>query len=105
MNIRIKYSASFFLLIVFFINSLPVALACGPSYISPVFDYKYAPENPYRNFASGKLGIVKPTHRRVVLFAAYRYLTGGGFSADEQKGLIEVWNAEFSNRPLAKFKI
>lgn len=83
--------------VVFFTNSLPVALACGPSFITPVFDYKHAPENPYQNFASGKLGIIKPTHRRVVLFAAYRYLNGGGFSFDEQKGLIEVWNAEFNN--------
>lgn len=94
----IKYSASLLLLIIFFANSLPVALACGPAYISPVFDYKYAPENPYQNFAGGKLGIVKPTHRRVVLFAAYRYLNGGGFTADEQKGLTEVWDAEFNNK-------
>jgi hypothetical protein len=79
-------------------NSLPTALACGPSYISPVFEYEYAPENPFQNYASGKLGVIKPTQRRVVLFAAYRYLSGGGFSADEQKGLIEVWNAEFNNK-------
>ncbi len=98
MKFNLKFTVSTILFFVFLFNSLPVALACGPSYISPVFDYQYAPENPFQNFASGKLGIIKPTHRRVVLFAAYRYLNGGGFSADEQKGLVDVWNAEFNNK-------
>ncbi len=97
MKFQTKHIAALFLLLVFFFNNLPVALACGPSFIEPIFDYKHAPENPYQNFASGKLGIIKPTHRRVVLFAAYRYLNGGGFTFDEQKSLIEVWNANFNN--------
>lgn len=84
-------------LILIFQNIIP-AFACGPGYVSPVFDYKNAPENPYANFAAGKLGIIKPTYHRIVLFAAYRYLNGGGFSAEEQKGLVEVWNAEFDNK-------
>ena len=75
------------------------ALPCGPSYISPIFEYEHAPENPYENFAAGKLGILKPSQRRIVLIAAYRYLNGGGFSDTEQKALVEVWNAEFNNQP------
>src|SRR5215213_9615069 len=71
--------------------------ACADSSITPVFEYKYAPENPYENFAAGKIGILKPTYRRVVLFAAYRYLNEQGFSNDEQKALTKVWNAEFRN--------
>ncbi len=98
MKTRFKFAASILLFLNFLIYSLPVALACGPSYISPIFEYEHAPENPFQNYASGKLGIIKPTQRRVVLFAAYRYLSGGGFTADEQKGLIEVWNAEFNNK-------
>jgi hypothetical protein len=78
-----------------FANALP----CGPSYITPVFEYERAPENPYENFAAGRIGILKPTNRRIVLIAAYRYLTGGGFSDAEQKALVEVWNAEFNNAP------
>jgi hypothetical protein len=70
---------------------------CGPSYVSPIFEYEHAPENPYQNFAAGKLGLIKPSQRRIVLLAAYRYLSGGSFSADEQKALVEVWNAEFRN--------
>jgi hypothetical protein len=73
--------------------------ACGPSYISPIFEYEHAPENPYENFAAGKIGILKPSQRRIVLLAAYRYLNGGGFSQPEQKALVEVWNAEFNNQP------
>ncbi len=70
------------------------ALPCGPGYISPVFDQKEAPENPYANYAAGRLGIIKPSFRRSILFAAYRYLNGGSFSADDQRSLIEHWKAE-----------
>jgi hypothetical protein len=83
------------LIFAFFANALP----CGPSYITPLFEYEHAPDNPYENFAAGKIGIIKPSQRRIVLVAAYRYLNGGGFSESEQKALVEVWNAEFNNQP------
>lgn len=70
--------------------------ACGPSELTPVFDYTYAPERPWTDFASGKLGIIKPDYRRSVLFAAYRYLYGSGFSAPEQQALVETWEAQFN---------
>ncbi len=73
-------------------------LPCGPGYVSPLFDRRHAPEDPYENFAAGKLGILKPSHRRVVLFAAYRYLNNGNFTAEEQKNLVDVWNMEFNNK-------
>lgn len=93
MKNSMRFLASALLICSFFYNALP----CGPAYIAPVFDYKHAPENPFENFAAGKVGIVKPTYHRSVLIAAYRYLNGGSFSADEQKGLVDVWKAEFSN--------
>jgi len=74
------------------------ALPCGPSETTPVFEYDSAPENPYENFAAGKLGIIKPAFHRSVLFAAYRYINGGGFLPDEQKALVDVWKADFDNR-------
>jgi hypothetical protein len=83
-----------FLLFTFVLNILP----CGPSYITPIFDRKDAPDNPFHNFATGKIGIVKPTYHRVVLFAAYRYLNGGTFTESEQKSLVEVWDADFNNK-------
>ena len=90
-----KKIASFLILLLLSVN---LVFPCGPGFITPVFEYKHAPENPYENFAAGKIGILKPTYRRVVLFAAYRYLNNGSFTADEQKGLVDVWNAEFNNK-------
>lgn len=92
---KLSYLLSTLAFIAVLCNSI---LGCGPAYVSPIFEYEHAPENPFENFAAGKIGIVKASHRRVVLFAAYRYLTGGSFSADEQKALVEVWNADFNNR-------
>lgn len=89
---------SFLIFFAILIQTVSPVFACGPSYITPVFDYKHAPEEPFENFAAGRIGIVKTSYHRVVLFAAYRYLNGGGFSADEQKGLVDVWNAEFNNQ-------
>lgn len=89
-----RFFFSLILLFTFFASLLP----CGPAFVTPVFEYKFAPENPYENFAAGRIGILKPTYRRVVLFAAYRYLNGGSFAADEQKALVDVWNAEFNNQ-------
>lgn len=89
-----RFIVSFLLIFAFLANVLP----CGPGFITPIFEYKHAPENPYANFAAGRIGVLKPTYRRVVLFAAYRYLNNGNFTADEQKGLVDVWNAEFKNQ-------
>lgn len=90
-----RFLISAFLLFTFVLNILP----CGPSYITPIFDKKYAPDNPYQNFAAGKLGIVKPSYHRIVLLAAYRYLNDGSFTQPEQQALIDVWNADFNNKP------
>lgn len=94
MKTIVRSIASLLLILAFVFNALP----CGPGYVSPVFEYDRAPENPYENFAAGKLGILKPTLNRSVLYAAYRYLNGGGFNAAEQKALVEVWQADFDNK-------
>lgn len=90
----IRLFAAFLLVFAFVTNALP----CGPAYLTPVFQYEHAPENPYENFAAGRIGIVKSTYNRSVLYAAYRYLNGGGFSAADQKALVDVWKAEFDNK-------
>lgn len=74
------------------------ALPCGPGYISPLFDTNTAPENPYSDYAAGRLGIVKPKFHRSVLYAAYRYIAGNGMNAPEQQALIDVWKAEIDNK-------
>ncbi len=93
-----RFAIALALLTVLQLNFLQKTEACGPSYLEPVFDYSYAPERPWTDFAGGKLGIVKPTYRRVVLFAAYRYLNGSGFGQDEQKALVETWEAQFNRK-------
>jgi hypothetical protein len=90
----VRFIASGLLILAFIVNALP----CGPAYLSPVFEYNNAPENPYENFAAGRIGILQPSLNRSVLFAAYRYLNGGGFTAGEQKALVEVWQADFNNK-------
>lgn len=77
---------------------LSTALPCGPGYISPLFDTTSAPEMPYTDFASGRLGILKRKFRRSVLVGAYRHIAGRGLTSLEQKALIEVWQAEINNR-------
>ncbi len=91
-----KLLASITLVFCIFFNGLPNVKACGPSYLAPIFEYTNAPENPWSDFASGKLGIVKTTHQKIVLTAAFRYLKGGTFSQTEQKALIEIWEADFN---------
>jgi hypothetical protein len=73
------------------------SLPCGPGYTTPVFDTDKAPELPYSDYASGRLGIVKPTFRRSVLLAAYRWLSGAGLTPDEQRAMVDVWKAEIDN--------
>src|SRR6478735_9090197 len=65
---------------------------------TPLFDTSSAPESPYTEFAQGKLGILKPTFRRSVLMAAYRWLSGNGLTADEQQAMVDVWKAELDNK-------
>lgn len=93
-----RLAFSFLIAIAVLPTRLPLTEACGPGFLTPVFDSKYAPENPFDDFANGKIGIVKPSYHRVVLFAAYRYLNGGAFNADEQRALVDVWQADFNNK-------
>lgn len=84
-------------LLILLLLSVNAVFPCGPGFVTPIFDYTKAPDNPFANFAAGQIGILKPTYHRVVLFAAYRYLNNGSFSSDEQKELVDVWNADFNN--------
>ena len=76
-------------------------IPCGPGYTTPLFDTDKAPENPYGDYAAGRLGIVKPTFRRSVLMAAYRWLSGAGLTPDEQQAMVDVWKAEIDNKDFA----
>src|SRR5258706_13658589 len=93
-----KAFSHFIILLLLISGLLSNALPCGPGYITPLFDTTSAPENPYTDYAAGRLGIIKPTFRRSVLYAAYRYIAGSGLSAAEQQAMVEVWQAEIDNK-------
>ena len=67
------------------------ALACGPFTLEAVFVYTVHPAYPLEKFAAGRIGVVQPSYARSYLYAAYRHLTGGGFTPIEQKALVELW--------------
>ena len=92
-----RYIATISLIFAFLSNALP----CGPGYTTPLFDTTSAPENPWADYAAGRLGIVKPTFHRSVLIAAYRHIAGNGLNAAEQQALVDVWTAEIENKDFA----
>ena len=65
-------------------------LACGPETIDPIFVFTDSPDLPFEEFAKGKIGILRSTFGRKTLVIAYRYLNGGTFTEDEQRGLVEA---------------
>ena len=77
-----------------FVICVRSVLACGPSFVTPIFVFESRPENA-EDFARGNIGILQPKYYRSVLFVAYRALNKLPFSADEQKGLLRDWNAEY----------
>ena len=67
------------------------ARACGPFMLEAVFVHTVHPGYPLERFAGGRIGVVQPTYARSYLYVAYRYLSGSGFTPDEQKALTSLW--------------
>lgn len=85
---------SVFLLLTIFLSSFSPALACGPSFVTPVFAFESRPDAQLEPFARGELGVVQPGYNNTFLVAAYRYFNNAPPSAAEQKDLVSVWKAE-----------
>jgi hypothetical protein len=66
------------------------AVACGPTFIQPIFIFEQSPDLPFKEFVAGNIGILRPTFGRKTLFIAYHYLNGGAFTSDEEQALIEA---------------
>ena len=79
---------------VVFAISLPQAMACGPSFILPIFSFNVRPET-FDAFAKGNIGIIQPTFYRSALMVSYRFLNNQPFSESEQRDLIRNWQAEY----------
>lgn len=75
-------------------SSLP-AMSC--SFASETyFTYTSHPDIPLNSYADGKLGILQSSYARSYLLVAYRYLSGSTLSADEQAGMVKLWNERLS---------
>jgi hypothetical protein len=66
--------------------------ASGIQTMVTLFESRVHPDLPLDRFAAGRLGIIKPTWDRSHLYVAYRYLTGRGLDAAEQKAMLTLWN-------------
>ncbi len=64
--------------------------ACGPETIDPIFVFTNSPDIPFEKFAKGKIGILQSSFGRKSLVIAHRYLNGGTFTEDEQRGVVEA---------------
>ena len=73
--------------LIFLFQPVP-ALACGPETVEPIFVFSTSPDLPFDEFTRGKIGIVQPTFGRKTLVIAHRFLNGGTFTEDEQRGLV-----------------
>jgi len=65
---------------------------CGPFFDYAIFTYTTHPDFPLDIYAKGNMGVVQPTYARSYLVVAYRYLAGTGFSQNEQKELVALWD-------------
>lgn len=72
----------------------PPAIACGPSFVLPIFSFDARPEK-FEAFAKGNIGIIQPTFFRSALLVSYRFLNNQPFSDAEQQDLIRDWQAEY----------
>jgi len=69
----------------------PPTRACGPFFPVTIFVHTKHPDLPLKKFAEGNLGVLQPSYARSYLVVAYRYLSGGSFSARERKQLLGLW--------------
>jgi len=76
------------ILIVLLILAVPLELpGCGPFLPEALFLLKTAPEAP-KDFARGKLGVLRPTYERLYQVIAYRYLSGLPLNDSEQQATV-----------------
>jgi hypothetical protein len=74
MKVRWSFVAA---MITFFLMPFLAVQACGPDFSEDLFVLKLNPDDP-KEFAKGKLGILRPTFQRADLIVAFRYSTEAG---------------------------
>jgi hypothetical protein len=92
---RLLQKSPLFLLIILMLAILcytpQTQKACGPFSQEAIFTFSVHPDFPMEKYAAGQLGVVQQSYARSYLYVAYRYFTGIGFDADEQKAVASVW--------------
>jgi hypothetical protein len=73
------------------------ASGCGPFFPEATFTFTAHPDFPLARYARGDLGILQPTYARSYLYVAYRYITGNGFTPEERKALLTLWQDRLEN--------
>ena len=61
---------AFLLAATLLLNSGSYVRACGPEYTTPIFVFTTSPDIPFKEYAAGKIGIVRPTFGRKTLVIA-----------------------------------
>ncbi len=80
----IRYLVAASLIFVFFSSNLPLAKACGPFTVDPLFSFTKHAEYPLETYAAGRVGVVPNTYGRMSLFVFYRQLNNLPFDKNEQ---------------------
>ncbi len=75
------------------------AWACGPYTTTALLGDIGIPDTPLKDFAGGKLGIVRPTFSQENLVIAYRHLEGWGLDEVAQKSVIEAPERDSGGQP------
>ena len=78
--------------ILIFLVTPSAIYSCGPFLESAIFSFEDRPDETGKNFAAGKLGIIRPGFKQDYLVVAYRYLAGLKLTDEQQKAAIDIWN-------------
>ena len=81
---------SFVLTFAIFFSSLPMALACGPFTVEPLFSFTRHLDYPLESYTNDKTGIVPSSYGRMSLFVYYRQLNKLPFTPNEKAQITDA---------------
>ena len=87
---EIRYIVSAGLVFLFSLNNLPLAKACGPFTVDPLFSFTKHAEYPLESYAAGRVGVVPNSYGRMSLFVFYRQLNNLPFDKNEQEAIANA---------------
>lgn len=73
-------------------TTLQPSYACGPFSRYAIFSYSKHPDLPLDKYTRGEIGILQTSYARSYLYVAYRLISGGSFTKQEQDALSGLWN-------------